>query len=150
MGTPIQRWILFIAVAIMLSGCGGKSPSPANQPASAVSDTVDAQHDPPDFVPVEEEPIVIKKVEPVYPPEDVAAGREGKVWLKMVVDEKGSVTKVIILKNDASDAMGRAAVQAARGFQFKPAKLKGNVVAVWVSVPFKFKLAEKKDTSVAG
>jgi len=34
---------------------------------------------------------------------------------------------------------------AAKEYRFTPSEIKGKPVAVWVTIPFKFKLAEKKE-----
>jgi TonB family protein len=86
--------------------------------------------------------VIVKKVEPVYPELALKAGLEGKVWLKIWVDTDGKAKQVDVLKSD-SDVFNQAAIDAAKQFLFTPAYMKGKPVAVWVSVPFKFKLADK-------
>ncbi len=98
---------------------------------------------PADFVPVEKEPVVVKKVEPKYPELAMRAGLEGKVWVKIWVDKEGKPKQVIVLKSDA-EIFNEPAIDAAKQFVFTPAYMNNGPVAVWVSVPFKFKLSEKK------
>jgi protein TonB len=98
---------------------------------------------PADFVPVEKEPVVIKKVEPKYPELAMRAGLEGKVWVKIWVDKEGKPRQVVVLKSDA-EIFNEPAVEAAKQFLFTPAYMNNGPVAVWVSVPFKFKLADRK------
>jgi len=98
---------------------------------------------PADFVPVEKEPVVVKKVEPKYPELAMRAGLEGKVWVKIWVDKEGKPKQVVILKSDA-EIFNEPAVEAAKQFLFTPAYMNNGPVSVWVSVPFKFKLAEHK------
>lgn len=98
---------------------------------------------PADFVPVEKEPVVVRKVEPKYPELAMRAGLEGKVWVKIWVDKEGKPKQVIIIKSDA-EIFNQAAEDAAKQFLFTPAYMNNGPVAVWVSVPFKFKLADRK------
>jgi protein TonB len=98
---------------------------------------------PPDFVPVEKEPVVVKKVEPKYPELAMRAGLEGKVWVKIWVDKEGKAKQVVVIKSDA-EIFNEPAIEAARQFVFTPAYMNNGPVAVWVSVPFKFKLADRK------
>ena len=98
---------------------------------------------PPDFVPVEKEPVVVKKVEPKYPELAMRAGLEGKVWVKIWVDKEGKAKQVVVIKSDA-EIFNEPAIEAAKQFVFTPAYMNNGPVAVWVSVPFKFKLADRK------
>jgi len=116
------------------------SPSVAtlHVPITAPEDTLKP---PSDFVPVEKEPEVIVKKEPVYPALALKAGIEGKVWVKSWIDEQGKVREVQIIRSD-NDIFNQAAIDAAKEFRFTPAQLKGQPVAVWVTFPFKFKIAK--------
>jgi protein TonB len=98
---------------------------------------------PADFVAVEKEPVVVRKIEPKYPELAMRAGLEGKVWVKIWVDKEGKPKQVVVLKSDA-EIFNEAAVEAAKQFLFTPAYMNNGPVSVWVSVPFKFKLADRK------
>jgi protein TonB len=104
---------------------------------------IDEEAPPADFVPVEKEPQVIKKVEPKYPELAMRAGLEGKVWVKIWVDKEGKPKQVVILKSDA-EIFNEPAIDAAKQFLFTPAYMNNGPVSVWVSVPFKFKLTGGK------
>jgi protein TonB len=104
---------------------------------------IDDDAPPADFVAVEKEPVVVKKVEPKYPELAMRAGLEGKVWVKIWVDKEGKVKQVVIMKSDA-EIFNEPAVEAAKQFVFTPAYMNNGPVSVWVSVPFKFRLADKK------
>jgi protein TonB len=104
---------------------------------------IDEDAPPADFVPVEKEPVVVKKVEPKYPELAMRAGLEGKVWVKIWVDKEGKPRQVIVLKSDA-EIFNEPSVEAAKQFVFTPAYMNNGPVAVWVSVPFKFTLKDRK------
>ncbi len=104
---------------------------------------IDDDAPPADFVAVEKEPVVVKRVEPKYPELAMRAGLEGKVWVKIWVDKEGNSKQVVVLKSDA-EIFNEPAIDAARQFVFTPAYMNNGPVSVWVSVPFKFILKDKK------
>ncbi len=95
---------------------------------------------PPDFVPFEKEPQVIKRVEPIYPELARKAGLEGTVWVKLWVDKEGKVKDVVILKS-ASEIFNQPTIEAAKQWLFTPAMMKTGPVSVWISLSFNFKLS---------
>jgi len=97
---------------------------------------------PPDFVPYEKEPTVVKKVEPKYPEIALRAGLEGNVFLKVWVTKEGKVREAVIIKSDA-EIFNQAAKDAAMQWIFTPAVMQKGPVAVWVSIPFRFRLTGK-------
>jgi len=97
---------------------------------------------PPDFVPYEKEPTVVKKVEPKYPEIALRAGLEGNVFLKVWVTKEGKVREAVIIKSDA-EIFNQAAKDAAMQWVFTPAVMQKGPVAVWVSIPFRFRLTGK-------
>ncbi len=97
---------------------------------------------PPDFVPYEKEPVVVRKVEPKYPEIALRAGLEGNVYLKVWVDKEGKVRKAVILKSDA-EIFNEEAKKAAMQWVFTPAVMQQGPVDVWVSIPFRFRLSNR-------
>jgi len=96
---------------------------------------------PDEFVPVEEMPVAVKKVEPKYPELARRAGIEGTVWVKALVDKSGKVRDVIILKESGANAgFEEAAIKSAYGYAYKPAISNGQPVAVWVAYKVNFKI----------
>lgn len=96
---------------------------------------------PPDFVPVEKEPQVIKQVKPAYPELAQRAGIEGRVIVKIWVDRDGKPHKAVVMKSDA-EIFNKAAVDVAMQYRFTPAIMNHGPVAVWVVIPFTFKLTK--------
>ncbi len=95
--------------------------------------------DPPDFVPVEQQPVPIKQVNPEYPEIARRAGVEGTVWVKILVDKEGKAKKAVLMKSD-NEIFNESAIKAAMGWVFTPAMMNNGPVAVWAAVPFRFKL----------
>jgi protein TonB len=94
---------------------------------------------PPDFVPYEKGPQIVKRINPVYPEIARKAGLEGTVYVKIWVDKQGKAKKAVIQKS-ASDIFDQAAIDAAMQFVFTPAMMQNGPVDVWVAIPFHFRL----------
>jgi len=90
------------------------------------------------FVPREVEPAVIRQVWPEYPELARKAGVEGRVIVKVLVDREGKVQKAVVIEGPA--VLHQAARTAALHWVFKPAIQQDRAVAVWVAIPFHFKL----------
>ncbi len=95
--------------------------------------------DPPDFQPVEKNPVPIKAPSPAFPDNARRIGIEGTVWVKMLVDKEGKVKKALVMKSD-NPMFDEAATSAALQWVFTPAVMNNGPVPVWVSQPFRFKL----------
>ncbi len=119
----------------------------AGKPPAMASQTAQQQEEKPpvDMQAVDVEPKLIKAGTPVYPKEAAKAGQEGTVWVKVWVTAKGEPKEVEVLKSE-NPVFNQSALDAAKQYRFTPAEIKGKPVAVWVTIPFKFKLAEKKET----
>ncbi len=98
---------------------------------------------PPDVVLVEKWPVVVRKVKPQYPELAIRAELEGTVWVKIWVDKEGKPKQAVVVKSDA-EIFNDPAIEAAKQFVFAPAYMNNGPVSVWVSIPFRFKLADKK------
>ncbi len=98
---------------------------------------------PPPFQPVEEMPKIIKRVPPVYPELAIKANLEGTVYLKFWVDKEGNPRDVSVVQSTA-DIFNEPAITAATQFLFIPAYMNAGPVAVWITMPFRFRLADRK------
>jgi protein TonB len=102
---------------------------------------IDDEGPPPDFVPFEKGPAVIKRVNPKYPELARKAGIEGRVILKVWIDKRGKVKDVVILKS-AAEMLDNAAIVAAQQWEFTPAMMKLGPVDVWSTLTFNFRLSD--------
>lgn len=94
--------------------------------------------DPTVFVAAEEMPVLIRMPRPVYPPIAREAGLAGTVVVHALVGRDGLVRYARIVRSiPALDESARAAVLEA---VFRPAIQAQKPVAVWVSVPIRFRL----------
>jgi TonB family protein len=87
----------------------------------------------------QELPKIKKKVFPIYPDINKAAGIEGEVEVKVTVDKDGKVESTSIAKG-AVPSLDSAAIQAARQWEFYPAVDNGKALSAELTIPFKFKL----------
>lgn len=91
-----------------------------------------------EFVAYEQPPAPIKKVEPEYPDLARKAGVEGRVFVKVLVDKEGRVKKAVILSGP--EIFHEPSIAAAMRWVFKPAIQRDKPIAVWVALPFLFRL----------
>ena len=122
---------------------------------------------PPDFVPVDKQPIPTSTPAPKYPETARRDSIEGVIWVKLVVDQRGNVDTVSLInvrctkrgvdleapdlslarsgKTLSSDErsmqdLAQVTLATAKEWKFTPASLGGKPVTVWVTIPFKYKL----------
>jgi TonB family protein len=145
----MARTLLFIATTLsllLLIACkSDKKPQEQNQEqvTSPVTSASEPRMD--SVVNLDEPPAIVKKVEPVYPNDDKESNIEGSVYLTVLVSKEGTVKKAVVQsRKDGSLSMEKAAIDAVMQFTFTPARIKNQPVETWVSIPFRFKLAEKK------
>ena len=94
---------------------------------------------PEDFVPVEQQPVLVEKPPPIYPELAQMSKIEGTVIVRVLVGKDGKV-KDAILGKGVNDMLDDAAIDAAKHYVFQPAMQNKKPVAVWVAIPFKFSL----------
>ena len=96
---------------------------------------------PPDYVAYDKAAEPEKMVQPKYPAAARTSGAQGTVWMKLWIGKDGKVKKAIPQKTD-SEYLNQAAVDAAMQWTFSPATIRNAPVAVWVSIPFRFRLTK--------
>jgi TonB family protein len=89
---------------------------------------------------VEELPVCVTRVAPDYPSMAREAEISGKVVTHVLVGADGRVHDVRMDQQHSVLMLDDAAMQAARELAFIPALVNGRPVAVWVAVPFNFRL----------
>jgi len=96
------------------------------------------------FWAVEVKPQTKRIPKPKYPELARQAGVEGQTVIDALVDIDGKVIDAKIRKSSGNTSLDEAAMNAARGAEFTPAKQRDQLVRVWVSIPFKFSLTAGK------
>lgn len=80
---------------------------------------------------------ILKNV--VYPTDAKKAGSEGKVFVKAIVDENGTVTETLIEKGD-NKLLNEAAEKAVKATKFTAGEKDGKKVKSEIVVPIVFRL----------
>ena len=108
-----------------------------------IPSNVDVEAEPDTFTPVEKLPVPIIQPVPDYPEIPLRAGIEGTVWLRIWVTKEGKTKKAEVIKTE-SELFNQAAIDAAMKWVFTPAVMNNGPVAVWVTIPFKFRLQNSR------
>lgn len=88
-------------------------------------------------------PIIVTKVEPVYPAEALKARIQGIVICEAIIDKNGDVKKAMVLK-PLPFGLDQAALEALRQWKFRPATLNGEPVEALFNVTINFHLDAPK------
>jgi TonB family protein len=84
-------------------------------------------------------PVAIEKSRPAYPPEAKEVKHQGRVVLRMVINEAGKIEDVEVVEGQPY-GLTEAAVAAASAWRFEPALHQGKPVAVLYMVTINFRL----------
>jgi protein TonB len=82
---------------------------------------------------------------PAYPDSARREGREGRVLLRVLIDEQGETKTVEVSRSSGSDALDRAAASVIRRWRFHPARSGEQAIESWVTVPIDFRLDDTRD-----
>jgi len=92
---------------------------------------------------VDNGPILLVRIDPIYPYWARIRGIEGKVIAQIVVDQHGLVKDVKIIKAKPAHIFENAVISAVKKWRFKPATYHGKAVSVRIEIPFKFRLEQE-------
>jgi TonB family protein len=81
---------------------------------------------------------LVNHIDPVYPPEARAAGIQGTVTLKVIIDENGTIVRME--PADGNPILAPAALAAVRQWTYSPTRLNGEPVKVITTVVVPFTL----------
>lgn len=84
-------------------------------------------------------PVLIYKVEPEFSEEARRARFNGLVVLRVVIDEKGTPTRIEVVQSPGLGLAERAVASVAQ-WRFRPGRMNGRPVAVWATVEVSFSL----------
>jgi protein TonB len=76
----------------------------------------------------------------VYPEIARKAGVEGRVYVNVIIDEKGNVVGAKVIKSLGNNGCDEAAIAAIKAVKWRPAKQRDKPVKVQVGIPVVFKL----------
>ncbi len=84
-------------------------------------------------------PVLKKTVTPEYPEIAEKLGAHGTVFLRVLIDVDGKVKDVKVLRSSGYDFLDNAAKEAAKKYEFEPAKDKeGKPIATWFPLKISF------------
>lgn len=82
--------------------------------------------------------------QPHYPDSARREGKEGRVLLRVLVDEEGRTKAIEINNSSGYDLLDQAATEAIKKWRFVPARVGGKPIETWVKVPIEFQLSNAK------
>jgi periplasmic protein TonB len=82
--------------------------------------------------------LLIRRVQPVYPPQALAMRIQGSVQLKATISKDGSIRDLKSISGQG--ALSRAAMEAVRQWKYKPYYLDGQPVEIQTQITINFKL----------
>lgn len=89
---------------------------------------------------VDEKPRPMHQPQPKLPPRVVQKQVEGKVLLRLLVDENGRVERVRVMQAEPKGLFEQPVKEAAKQWRYQPAQYQGKPVKTWIEVPMNFKL----------
>ncbi len=89
---------------------------------------------------VDARPSVLRRVVPEYPAQARRLHQEGRVLVRLVVDDQGNPQACSVQESDPPEVFDEAALRAVRRFRFVPGRKDGRFVATLVLIPFVFTL----------
>jgi len=90
-----------------------------------------------------QEPDLVKRVEPVYPEAARRAGTAGIVQMRLAIDEEGKVSQVKIVKGHPQ--LDQAAIEAVRQWMYRPAILDGKPISWETTITLTFDPSSPQD-----
>jgi TonB family protein len=82
---------------------------------------------------------------PAYPEVARREGHEGRVLLRVLIDDQGKTKSIEINRSSGSDALDQAATEAIKRWRFHPARAGDKPVESWVSIPIEFQLKDSRN-----
>ena len=90
---------------------------------------------------VDQPPVPIYTVKPIYPFQARRKEITGQVTVRLLIDANGRVVRAEIISSEPAGVFDDSALSAVRKWRFKPGRLDGRAVSIWVTVPIIFKLS---------
>lgn len=124
------------------------SPSPALPVVSAMTPAAPAAElprvpaQPKEAGPVTDTDYLGSPPRPVFPRVSRELGEQGTVRLRVLVDEQGRPTSILVAQSSGFPRLDQAAISALKAARFKPYQEGGVPQSRWVLAPFTFNLTE--------
>lgn len=82
---------------------------------------------------------------PEYPEKARREGNEGRVLLRVLVDEEGKSKTIEVNSSSGNEALDQAAREVIKRWRFSPARYGDKPVESWVRIPIDFRLTDVND-----
>lgn len=82
----------------------------------------------------------LKNPAPIYPALSRQNGEQGKVLVRVFVNENGKAEKVTLKKSSGYEQLDDSALETVKNWQFVPAHRGAEAVSAWVVIPISFSL----------
>ncbi|MCA9757134.1 MAG: energy transducer TonB [Candidatus Eisenbacteria bacterium] len=147
MRLPSVATVLALVLSVNSIACGhapsNRRPAKVQANVNTGTEVNDAQREaPPGKSAFDSPPEVIQMVSAEYPESARQAEAEGLVQLLVTVGTTGMVREVEVRSSDTVDALENAAMDAAKRWRFKPARMDGKPVKARIVIPFRFSLTD--------
>lgn len=84
-------------------------------------------------------PELISASNPFYPAEALRSNIEGKVGIKLLINEEGKVIKTLVDKSSGHVVLDDAAIKYCTNLKFKPASVNKKLIKIWLSMVLNYK-----------
>lgn len=129
-----------LSLPSILAPAEGITAVPAPQPPAAEPRVGTVPGSIVDLSETDSPPVAVSRTAPAYPPVALRMRREGKVAVRLLVDENGTVVDAVAADASAPADFAAEAVKAARNWRYRPAKKDGVPVKVWITEGIVFKM----------
>jgi periplasmic protein TonB len=129
-----------------ITEAGGTQPAPSSETPASTATRPARKADttrPAGAARINRAPEPVARIQPEYPPQALRSREEGTVLVRVDVDANGMATNPEVVNRSGSRELDRAAMDAVRRWQFKPALKDGKAIASTVEVPVEFKLDQQ-------
>lgn len=86
--------------------------------------------------------MILKRVQPLYPPDLRANGVTGTVMIEALVTKDGTLSNLHVMNTDVDPGLVTAATDAVSQWQYRPALLNGQPVMVMTNIAVNFELSQ--------
>ena len=83
-------------------------------------------------------PILLSKIDLVYPQEAINKRIEGETLAKLFITKEGKVSEVLVEKSSGHQILDTATINYVNKLKFLPAEYKGKYKSVWITMLVKF------------
>ena len=91
-----------------------------------------------DVADVDTPPKIIRQMPVKFPAQAKKDGVTGKVVVRCLIDKDGKADRLEIVESEPAGVFDDSALSTLKYWQFRPGIKKGDLVATWVKIPFKF------------